>query len=69
MGNKGYGSIPGALSECITFLAMALLVRSAPSLIELLIGAILTQTGFVTSSWLAISGPGLPWEDRWSGGW
>ncbi len=55
MGNKGYGSIPGTLFECITFLARALPVRSAPTVIELLIGAMLTQTGFVTGAWLAIN--------------
>ncbi len=54
MGNKGYGSIPGTLFECITFLARALPVRSVPTFIELLIGAMLTQTGFVTGAWLAI---------------
>ena len=52
MGNKGYGSIPGTLFECITFLARALPVRSVPTFIELLIGAMLTQTGFVTGAWL-----------------
>ena len=42
MGNKGYGSIPGTLFEWITFLARALPVRSVPTFIELLIGAMLT---------------------------
>ena len=55
MGNKGYGSIPGTLFECITFLARALPVRSVPTFIELLIGAMLTQNGFVTGAWLAIN--------------
>jgi hypothetical protein len=55
MGNKGYGSIPGTLFECITFLARALPVRSVPTFIELLIGAMLTQTGFVTGAWMAIN--------------
>ena len=54
MGNKGYGIIPGTLFESITFLARALPVRSAPTYIELLIGAMLTQNGFVTGAWLAI---------------
>ena len=53
MGNKGYGSIPGTLFEWITFLARALC--SFPTCIELLIGAMLTQTGFVTGAWLAIN--------------
>ena len=55
MGNKGYGSIPGTLLECITFLARALPVRSVPTFLELLIGAMLTQNGFVTEAWLAIN--------------
>ena len=73
MGNKGYGSIPGTLFECITFLARALPVRSVPTFIELLIGAMLTQTGFVTGAWLAIR-PRRSWsayykwlqEGKWS---
>ena len=55
MGDKGYGSIPGTLFECITFLTRALPVRSVPTFLELLIGAMLTQTGFVTGAWLAIN--------------
>ncbi len=54
MGNKGYGTIPSTLCESITFLARALPVRSVPTFIELLIGAMLTQAGFVTEAWLAI---------------
>jgi hypothetical protein len=63
MSNKGYGSIPGTLFECITFLARTLPVRSVPTFIELLIGAMLTQTRFVTGAWLAQStrcGVGVP---------
>ena len=75
MGNKGYGSIPGTLFECITFLTRALPVRSVPTFIELLIGAMLTQTGFVTGAWLAIR-PLRSWsayykwlqEGKWSWG-
>jgi len=44
MGNKGYGSIPGTLFECITLLARALPVRSVQTFIELLIGAMLTTS-------------------------
>lgn len=55
MRNKGYGSIPGTLFECITFLTRALPLRSVPTFLELLIGAMLTQTGFVTGAWLAIN--------------
>ncbi len=73
MGNKGYSSIPGTLFECITFLARALPIRSVPTFIELLIGAMLTQTGFVTGAWLAIN-PLRSWsayykwlqEGKWS---
>lgn len=73
MGNKGYASIPGTLFECITFLARALPVRSVPTFIELLIGAMLPQTGFVTGAWLAIN-PLRSWsayykwlqEGKWS---
>ena len=54
MGNKGYASIPETLFEWITFLSRALPVRSVPTFLELLIGAMLTQTGFVTGAWLAI---------------
>jgi len=54
MGNKGYSIIPRALFESITFLAKALPVRSVPTFIELLIGAMLTQSGFVTEAYLAV---------------
>ena len=53
MGNKGYTTLPGILSESITFLAGVLPVRSVPTFIELLIGGMLTQTGFVTNAWPA----------------
>lgn len=73
MNNKGYGNIPSALFEYITFLARALPVRSVPTFIELLVGAMLTQTGFVTDAWLAIN-PLRTWtayykwlqEGKWS---
>jgi hypothetical protein len=55
MENKGYSTIPRILFESITFLARVLPVRSAPTFIELLIGAMLTQAGFVTEAWLAIN--------------
>jgi len=55
MGNKGYSTIPSTLFESITFLARALPIRSAPTFIELLTGAMLTQAGFVTEAWLAIN--------------
>ena len=47
MGNKGYGSIPGTLFECITFLARALPVRSVPTYIELLIGLCSPKPGLL----------------------
>jgi hypothetical protein len=52
---KGYRHIPQVFFIFITFLAFALPVRSAPTFIELLIGAMLTQTGFVTQAWLAVN--------------
>ena len=54
MGNKGCSTIPGTLFENITYLARALPIRSVPTFIELLIGAMITQSGFVTQAWLAI---------------
>jgi hypothetical protein len=54
MDNKGYRTIPRALLDAITFLAAALPKRSVPTWVELLFGAMLTQTGFVTDAWLAI---------------
>lgn len=53
MGDKGYGRILGTLSECVTCLAMPLPVRSAPTFIELLNGAMLTRAGFAPEAWLA----------------
>ncbi|WP_087463134.1 hypothetical protein [Oleiphilus messinensis] len=48
MDAKGYGNIPEILFDWITFLVKALPLRSVPTFIELLIGAMLTPTGFVT---------------------
>ena len=55
MDYKGYSTIPRILFECITFLTRVLPARSVPTFIELLIGAMLTQSGFVTDAWLAIN--------------
>jgi hypothetical protein len=55
MGNKGCSTIPRVLLENITYLAKALPLRSVPTFIELLIGAMITQSGFVTQAWLAIN--------------
>jgi hypothetical protein len=55
MGNKGCTTIPRTLFENITFLTRALPIRSIPTFIELLVGAMITQSGFVTDAWLAIN--------------
>lgn len=60
MGNKGCITIPRTLCEDITYLARALPLRSVPTFIELLIGAMITQSGFVTQAWLAIN-PSRTW--------
>ena len=52
---KGYRHIPKALFDIITFLAQALPKRSVPTFLELLFGAMLTQTGFVTDAVLAVN--------------
>jgi len=44
----GYRHIPQALFEFITFLVQVLPLRSVPTFIELVIGTMLTETGFVT---------------------
>jgi hypothetical protein len=54
MDNQGYRTIPKALFQSITFLAQVLPKRSIPTWLELLFGAMLTQTGFMTDAWLAI---------------
>jgi DDE superfamily endonuclease len=54
MSAKGCTNIPNALCHWITFLSRAIPSRSIPTFIELLIGAMLTQSGFVTEAWLAI---------------
>jgi len=51
MNTKGYGNIPSELYHYITFLAQVLPKRSTKTFIELLIGCLLTQSGFVTSAW------------------
>lgn len=57
----GYWHIPQALFESITFLVQALPLRSVPTFIELIIGAMLTETGFVTQAYLA-----LPMKRNWT---
>ena len=51
----GYRHIPHAFFLFITFLSFALPVRSVPTFIELLVGSMITQAGFVTQAWLAIN--------------
>ena len=55
MDYKGHRHIPRALFDAITFLAQALPKRSVPTFLELLFGAMLTQTGFVTDAYLAVN--------------
>lgn len=55
MNARGYGSIPRELCYWITFLSKALPPRSIGAFIELLIGAMLTPTGFVTDAWLMVN--------------
>lgn len=55
MNAKGYSGIPSELCHWITFLSKALPVRSIGTFIELLIGAMLTPTGFVTDAYLMVN--------------
>ncbi len=55
MNANGYGSIPRELCHWITFLCSALPPRSIGTFIELLIGAMLTPTGFVTDAYLVVN--------------
>ncbi len=55
MNTKGYSSIPRELFYWITFLSEALPPRSVGTFIELLIGAMLTSTGFVTDAYLLLN--------------
>lgn len=55
MNTKGYGNIPSPLYECITFIGQALAVSLVPTFIELLVGAMIAQAGFVIEVWLAIN--------------
>jgi len=55
MNATGYSSIPRELCHWITFLCEALPPRSIGTFIELLVGAMLTPTGFVTDTYLMLS--------------
>lgn len=52
---KGYQHIPRVLFVIITFLVGALPIRSVPTFVELLFGAMLSQAGFVTRAWMAVN--------------
>ncbi len=54
MNTRGYDSIPSELCYWITFLTKILPPRSIKTFIELLIGAMLTPTGFVTDAYLIL---------------
>lgn len=54
MNATGYGRIPSELCYWITFLCKVLPLRSTGTFIELLIGAMLTPTGFVTDAYLML---------------
>lgn len=61
MNATGYGRIPSELLYWITFLCKVLPPRSIGTFIELLIGAMLTPTGFVTDAYLM-----LEMKNHWS---
>ena len=61
MNTSGCCNIPDILLYCITFLVKALPLRSVPTFIELVIGAMFTEAGFVTQTYLA-----LPMKRHWS---
>ena len=61
MNTKGYGGIPRELCYWITFLSKALPPRSIATFIELLVGAMLTTTGFVTDAYLMVQ-----MQNHWS---
>ncbi len=52
MNATGCGNIPRKLFHWITFLCKALPLRSAGTFIELLIGSMLTPTGFIIDAYL-----------------
>ena len=53
--NKGCNNIPHELCDWITILGKSLPLRAARTCLELLIGAMLTRSGFVTQSWLILN--------------
>ncbi len=61
MNASGCSSIPSEICYWITFLTQALPLRSIGTFIELLIGSMLTSTGFVTDAYLVID-----MKNQWS---
>jgi len=57
----GYHNIPQVFFLIITFLTGVLPIRSVPTFIELITGAMITSGGFVTHAWLAI-----PMKRHWT---
>ena len=73
MNTSGYSRIPSELFYWITFLSKGVPLRSVGTFIELLIGAMLTSTGFVTDAYLMLDmsrhwGSYYKWlqKGRWS---
>lgn len=52
--NKGCSNIPRELCDWITILGRSLPPRAVRTCLELLIGAMLTSSGFVTQAWLML---------------
>ncbi len=66
MHTKGYSNIPSELFYYITFLTQALPLRSVKTFIELLMGSLLTQLGFVTSAiWILDMARQWPGYYKW----
>lgn len=53
--NKGCSNIPRELGDWITILGKSLPLRAVGTCLELLIGAMLTRSGFVTQSWVMLN--------------
>lgn len=53
--NKGCSNIPRELCDWITILGKSLPLRAVGTCLELLIGAMLTRSGFVTQSWAMLN--------------
>jgi hypothetical protein len=53
--NKECSKIPRELCDWITILSKSLPVRAVSTCLELLIGAMLTRSGFVTQSWVMLN--------------